>query len=331
MAAENYAVTVAGAGDKSGRNGGEMDWQNAMGMAEWLTDMTDNAEAGDVYYVEEGTYTLVGAFSTARNGTDALPINIIGVLSGTSNEPPIFSDHAFAANRPLIACAANSFVLASYWIIKNIDFTTTETNGVKGGTGFAIYNCKSDNSGAATRYGFNLDSIGRAYGCEAISDNGWAFRLNGGGLVLACYAHDSVEAYYVSGTTEAIVNCIADTCTNGITLFSRNAVSVIHCTIYNCSNAGIRGSTAKYCNFLNNIIDACGTGADWSGEIKSNYWDYNCWDNTSDTTNVTKGDNAQTGDPGLNNPANGDFSVTTGDAKVHNLALDVGDLTGATV
>ena len=329
MAAENYAVTVAGAGDKSGRSGGEMDWANAMDLAAWVGDMTNNAEAGDVYYVEEGTYTLTGAFTSALDGTSALPINIIGVLSGTSNEPPVFSDHAFGANRPVIACAANDFSVDDFWNIRNLDFTITTSGGVTVDTGSIIENCKVVNSGVATRYGFYLKVYGRAIGCEAVSDNGRAFQAALGPVVVACYAHDSSAGYYSGSTDGRFFNSIADTCTTGSDIISSDRTALVNCTIYNCTT-GISGTTARYSTFLNNIIDACGTGASWSSEIKSNWWDYNCWNNTSDTTNVTKGDNAVTGDPGMTNPGAGDFSIGTG-SNCHDVALDAGDLTGATV
>ena len=74
MAAATMYVTVAGAGDKSGST-----WGNAMGLGEWETDVEATAEAGDIYYLEAGTYTLTNAFSTALDGTDVAPIKIIGV------------------------------------------------------------------------------------------------------------------------------------------------------------------------------------------------------------------------------------------------------------
>ena len=49
-----------------------------------------------------------------------------------------------------------------------------------------------------------------------------------------------------------------------------------------------------------NILDANITGASWTTTTPINFWDYNVWDNTTDVSNVTKGDNAVTGDPGLN-------------------------------
>lgn len=324
MAAADMLVTVAGAGDNSGST-----WANAMAMADWLTDMTDNAEAGDRYFVEEGTYTLAGAFdASAKAGSSAAPIEIIGVKSGTTNEPPVFSDHAFTTARPLIVCAANSFKFGSYWKIFNIRITSAEAVGFSVTTFCILHNCSSVNSGG---HGFACSSSSHYTSCEAQS-NGLAFRAGGPGVIyVACYAHDSPYGFQAASGVMYVFNSIADTCsTAGINFDSRSGSMALGNTVYNCG-IGIRGTTAIYCVCLNNIIDACTTGASWPSEYKSNIWDYNCWDNTSDTSNVTKGDHAQTGDPGLADPANGDFTVTQADTNVHDKGLDVGELTGATV
>ena len=89
VAATMY-VTVAGAGTKAGTS-----WANAFGYAEWETDYEGSAEPGDIYYVEDGTYTLTSDFSTARDGTVDSYIKVIGVATGTTNEPPVSSDWGF--------------------------------------------------------------------------------------------------------------------------------------------------------------------------------------------------------------------------------------------
>lgn len=308
---------VGGVSGADGKVGGAIDI---------LTDaFLEQCVAGNTVYIkDDGAMVLGEALEVENDGTSALPITVDGYKTSRGDNPT-------GGDRPVITCAANAFTFDDYWHIRNLDFTITTATGVKIDTGGVIVNCKSQNtSGSAGRYAYYLGQAGFACGCEGISDSGSAFKTTGGALI-ACYAHDSDKAYLTSNTQTAFFGCIADTCTTtGIDCASWTGTKVINCTIYNCG-VGIAGTTAKNCIFLNNIIDACTTGASWSSEIKSNWWDYNCWNNTADVSNVTKGDNSVTGDPGMANPGAGDFTVTTADANVHNKALDVGDLTGATV
>jgi hypothetical protein len=41
-------------------------------------------------------------------------------------------------------------------------------------------------------------------------------------------------------------------------------------------------------------------------------WDHNCWNNTTDVSNVTKGPHDITADPKLKDPANDDFTLKGG-------------------
>lgn len=323
MAANPIYVTVAGAGDKGGST-----WANAMGRAEWETDLEAPASADDVYYVEEGTYTLTEDIDcSAINGTSNAPITIIGVKSGTSNEPPVFSDHAFTTARPLIAAGAYKWWFGDYWIFKNLRLTTTETWGFRTDAYSVFVNCLSTPSGGSWAF-VGTGASNRFLGCEANANAG-GFSLGSNNLVFACYAHDGSNDGYQSGGATLYLNSIADTMGIGFDINNRNNNRVIGCTIYNCTT-GISGTTAIDFVCLNTILDANTTGASWTNPYSVNVWDYNCWDNTSDVSNVTKGDNAVTSDPGMNSPATGDFAVGTGDA-VADVALDAGDLTGATV
>lgn len=327
MAAATMYVTAAGAGDKSGSS-----WANAMGLAEWETDVENSAEAGDVYYVEEGTYTLTGAWSTALDGSTTAMISIIGVLSGTSNEPPVFSDHATGANRPLIAAGANSFTFDDYWHIENLRVTTTSGTGLRADTSARIVNCKSYNSsGTADREAIYITSnYSRAIACEAQSDNGTAIYLGTYGSAIACYAHDSDEGIDV-GSYGAVALCVLDTCVIGVIAGAGNAYVILNNTFYTCTT-GLSATTSNSVIVLNNIFDECTTPANWStAEYKSNWFDYNSWDgDKSSNTNVTAGNHSIDTDITLGNPGNDDFSITTA-SDAYNAALDAGDLTGATV
>lgn len=329
MAATIMYVIVAGAGDKSGSS-----WANAMGLGEWETDVEGSAEAGDIYYVEEGTYALTGAWDTALDGISAEPIYIIGVKSGTSNEPPVFSDHAFTTARPIIACGANNFYFDDYWIIKNLEITGTATSAtLKADTGSVIQNVKSNNTGAGGRIAiWNGGTAGRFIGCEAQSVNGIGITIPSSSLAFGCYVHDCTDGINFNGSSIIIVNMIVDTCADGINVIDRSTSVVIGCTIYNSTTIAIKGTTGSGCTFLNNILDGSAVGVDWTTVSKSNYFDYNCWDNTDDVadSDIVQGNSKVEGDPGMTNPGAGDFSIGTG-SNCHNVALDAGDLTGATV
>jgi len=271
--------------------------------------------------------------ASAVNGTSTAPIRITGVKSGTSNEPPVASDWAYTTARPLIAASTYQWKFGNYWIFRNLRVTTAEQYGFFGNTYCTWINCYSYNSSASSGYAaiYGEGNYCNFIGCEGISTNGDAFGLSGANMdVISCYAHDSDIGYGNLAGNANILHCIADTCaTYGIEIATRDYSSVLQCTIYNCG-VGIYGTTAVMCIFLNNIIDACTTGASWTSEVATNIWDYNCWDNTTDTSNVTKGPNAVTGDPSMTDPANGDFSIPNNSNCV-DAALDAGDYTDATV
>ena len=140
MAAATMYVTAAGAGGTDGT-----DWANAMNLAAWSSDAISSAEAGDIYYVQGGqTYTLAANWIAANDGLVTSPITIIGVNSGTSAEPPTFSDWAIDdASRPIIAAGASDFIFDNYWKFKNLSVTTTDSNGFRGDVGPQFENCKS--------------------------------------------------------------------------------------------------------------------------------------------------------------------------------------------
>lgn len=323
MAANNIYVTVTGAGDKGGST-----WANAMGRAEWETDLEAPVSADDVYYVEEGTYTLTEDIDcSAIDGTSIAPIKIIGVKTGTSNEPPVFSDHAFTTARPLIAAGGNQWWFGDYWIIKNIRITTAETWGFRADAYSQFVNCKSTATGGSWAIS-SPGSNSKVSACEAEANIG-GISLVANGRALACYVHDGSGDGIVPQAGAVIFNCIIDNMTgDGIDLSTRDSCVLIHNTITGCGN-GIAGTTANATVILNNIIAGCTVGANWGDAYTDQYVDYNCWDNTDDTINITKGDHAVTGDPSINAGAD-NFSITTA-SNCNNAALDAGDLTGATV
>lgn len=315
MAAAAMYVTVAGAGLKDGS-----DWANAFGLSEWETDLEGGSEAGDQYYVEEGTYTLTSDWDAlVRNGSGVAPIYIIGVKSGTTNEPPIYTDWATGSARPLIAASTNGFGLGDYWHIHNLRVTTQHANGFKVDAICLVVNCHSNNSSGSAYEAFNAGNYSRFVRCEAQSTNGEGFYAFTGATMVFCYSHDcGTSGFVMAGNTFCLAFCIADTCsTSGFDINARDVGLVMNCTVYNCGE-GIDGTTGEANLILNNIIehDTGQTGIDFTTETDSNYYDHNnvhgngtSYDGV-DTTNVyAKDNNATANDPQFDNAAGGDFAL----------------------
>ena len=316
-AAMTLAVTPAGAGDKSGENGsGVADWQNAMGEAEFETDVETATEAGDSYFLAGGTYNLGSSIATGRDGLVTAPILITGVKAATTAEPPTVTDWAYGTDRPLIVGGAWAFEFDNYWQIRNLRVTSTRSGSSAGmgcDAGCLMYNCKADN----TSSGRGLDCDGIMISSEATSATGSG--IVSSGLIINSYAHDSGICIQ-AGSTLTIASSVADTCTTGIGIAASNDVIVINNTIFN-STTGISGTSGFRHRILNNIIDTCTMGAEWTTETPINYFDYNAWgNNTDDVALVTQGENAITSaSTYIASAGGGDFTVASGSG-----VLDVG-------
>lgn len=287
-------------------------------LTDAFLDDVDVVIAGNTIHVkDDGTMTLTGSISTTKDGTVTDPIFIEGYNTTRGDVPT-------GANRPVIDCGANSWFLDNYWKVKHIDFKGTSSSMVSGDLQVVYQNCKSQNTSvSANRNAFISFGGGfKLIECEAISDNGRAISLSSASQIcISCNAHDSDIGINL-GTYAANViidNCTIDTNTTaGINATTTSDVRVLGNTIYK-NGTGILVTTANNWTVLNNILDANTDGAKWTTEQPSNLFDYNVWGNTTDVTNVTKGPNSVTGDPGLTDPDNGDFTVGAGSN-----ALDAG-------
>ena len=294
-------------------------------------DDTNVIVAGNTIWVKnDGTMTLTGAIAIANtSGSDTAQITIEGYNSSRGDNPT-------GTNRPLIACGENAFGWSGVnnWRLQHLRFTTTEAAGVAFQCQYSyIINCASNNSsGTAGRAAFKTGASATTIGIDAQSANGDALYSSGSySRHIGGYFHDSVDGIDLDGITSYVFNCVFDTCTgNGLDVAVRDYWLVINCTFYNCGTA-INGSSGTHFVGINNIFDACTDGAKWSSDYSSShFFDYNCWDCSTDVTNVTKGDNAVNGDPSMTDPANGNFSIPYNSNCV-DAALDAGDLTDATV
>ncbi len=321
----NKYVTVAGAGAANGTS-----WANAWAMAAFVADAEGSAAAGDRYYIEQGTYTIGEAFDmSTQDGTGPLPIWIIGVKTGTTNEPPVVGDHATGDNRPLFAMEANAFTMAEYWKMYNIRFTGSHNSGVFVDDYDVLFNVKTSHSG---NFGLNLGgNFDIAVACEATGSI-TAVSAGASTQLTGCYLHDVTNGVNITSNNVRVDHCIIDTCSgNGIAINERSHTSIVNNTIYNCG-IGIYATIAVNCTIVNNILDANTVGIEWTTETHANFIDFNCWNNTDDIqdTDVEKGFYPVNADPGMTNPAGGDFSVQSGD-PVNDAGVDAGQFTGATV
>ena len=270
---------------------------------------------GNTVFIKGGTgvtYTLCEAISVAKSGTSTAPIFVVGY-----NDTRSIGCTCDGANRPTIAAGANTLTFASYWLLRNIVVTTTETYGLRGGTGALFVNCKSTNSSAsASRRAFYCGNDGaRFVDCEAICTKGSAITLAGtSSYILWCYMHDSAQGCIITNGN-ALVGVVIDTCTKGISGTNGVYGLYLNCTIDNCAD-GISLSNGHTMLALNNIISNCSKGVVLGSYNESAWWDYNdFYNNDTDTTRVPTrhatlalpGPHDIDADPGYTDSANGDY------------------------
>lgn len=315
-------VTVSGAGDNSGNS-----WANAMALSDFSTDFVNNAEAGDRYFIKEGTYTLTGNLDgSSRSGTQQNPIKVIGVVSATTNEPPVASDYATGTARPLISASTYSCAAGAYGNFKNMRIISAHSNGFY--TRNAHHeNCFFSNTSGSAYPAVKIYSSVNFVNCEFTSSNGPGVNnvFNGAGFN-GCYFHDCGT----NGTTIAdrfLNHCIFDTCTTGALVFS--SILVQNCTFYNCTTGVLSNSSNNYGNiYYNNVFDSCTDGfkSNSSGTVSGgvlfdyNNWSNNThdmsWDNGSTEDNSAKGPNDTANTPNFTNAAGGDFSLQSGSSLI---------------
>lgn len=281
-ATNHIYVTSAGAGAKDGTS-----WDDAMGRAEWETDLEAPCSADDTYWLESGTYTLSEDLDmTAIDGTAAAPITIIGVVGAEAAdaEPPTAQYYATGADRPNIVCAGNQFGKGDYWVVKNLYFTTDHALGVQ----WSSY-CFVDKVtvvGTGARAIFGSGTYNTFIDCNAKSTTGPAFDIAGYNKMIACYAYDSVEGINCAGSLLDIIGCKIDTCETGIDIASRDNILILNTTIWDCTQnnaTGVDGTDPVGLILLSNIIDGCSKGVEIDTTPSlSNIADYNCWSNNTD-------------------------------------------------
>jgi len=306
--ADKY-VTVAGAGTKVGTS-----WGNAFGLSEWLTDMSTASAAGDIYWVEEGTYTFTASFSSPRDGSYGNHIAVIGVQAGTTNTPPVYSDFAFGADRPLIAQGIYRFTVDLYWAFSNLRFTSSNDIAISTDDRGFFRNCRVEHTGATRAiYG---DSHMVLIDCYITSVSGAGIYTPQGYMrVINSYFKTHNKCIQPGGGGSTLQGNITESATSGIHCEASQNI-IAGNTIYGCTNGIYLGTTAE--NFIyNNTISSCTDGLIASAATNQMWVDYNnYYNNTTDVTNITKGPNALAVDPAFTDAANGDFSLDSASALI---------------
>lgn len=311
-------VTPSGAGDNSGDS-----WANAMAYSDWESDLEGSCSAGDIYYLAGGTYTLTSSLTNGGcGGAAANPIQIIGVASGTTNEPPTYSDWAYGTDRPLISQGSNAIFFESNgggMVVKNIRGSGTSPYvGIKIAKGFG-YNLKWETNTSGGEGTVVLSEKASCFYCEAKNASGTAFSLTQGYLY-AFNAHDSALGVSASQANYAksFLNGVVSGCTLGIDLnASSHDLSLISDVTFEGNTTDVDFGTPPstsdangYVFMVNSFLGTATTGVTADAEFVGAIVDHNVYSNlTTDTSNVTKGPHDVTSDITLTDPSGEDFTL----------------------
>jgi hypothetical protein len=313
--ADNY-VTVAGAGAKTG-----VDWDNAFGMAEFISDVA-SAAAGDFYYVMEGTYTHASNISCSL-GVYNNRLFLVGVKSGTTAEPPTASDFATGTARPYFTATGYNVTFGAYWKMFNIRIQNDISASCYIGEGSVLRNSSVISVGESNFYhavqltgpntiiiDCHLEALGQAVRSD---DNTTDYCM-----FIASYFKG--EKGIVAGGMidyQIVMNCIFDSITlAAIDVAWGNGLRAIGNTFYACGT-GIAGTTAHSLVIMNNIFSDCTDGMKFTSTLSQQVVDYNnYYNNGTDVTGIVKGTNALAVNPQFTDAAGGDFSLNAASALI---------------
>lgn len=260
------------------------------------------ANGANTFWVKAGNYTPTAANSFNAGGTQGNH-RIIGYNSTRGDEPT-------GTNRPFWDMSTNTFALNTNWEMKNISLRGSATNVLTVNGANIIKNVKCMNVSTTTnRNAFNLAAADASLiECEAISYRGNAVSASLAHSVVSCYIHSSAVGYAFAGGAGAVVvarNVISN-CTSKAINVSGGATSVcsfLYNTLFGgATPAGIgidfaTGSTDM--RVMGNVISGFTTGvnhADSAQTIGYDDWN-NYYNNTTDSTNWTRGANDVDLDP----------------------------------
>ena len=298
--------------DAAGGGTGLLGWADAFDIAGLKTRLETLAVADDYYWIRGGTYTLpAGGINSGRDGTIDLPIQLIGVNPGTTNEPPVPSDLANNANRPLIegpGGAGLPFNYDNYWRVHNLQLVGVSALRVD--IAGVISNCRVATESIQAIY---IGDFGvRIFGSEVSCTGGIGIRAITSLSLFGSYIHNCLTDCVSTGENGCtLLNNIFDTAVTGWYPRNRKYHTIAGNVFYNLA-LGIDGLDVPgpdRITAFNNIFHTCAVPVSWSTNVLSNYWDWNCWWNSGAPANVTPGPNALYVDPQFVDAPGGDFRI----------------------
>lgn len=302
------AVGTAGSVNGTGAIGGAV----KMGDTTVDSELPNKAVAGNHIY-QSGDWTFTESVSTtSRDGTTTAPIWWTG-YNKTRGDTCVGDD------MPDWTQGAYYFSSGDVWQMANIDAVGDGSSGVWAIGDFArAYNCKLlMNSGTASRVAIATTSQCILSHCNISSTNGTAISQTGtANRILHCFIHDSTTGASNANTLVAVGNVFYN-CTSALPLSTSTVQTVIGNTFRSCATA-ISHNQVSFC-IENNIFDDCSTAEINATTDYYGWLAFNCFGEALPTlTNMSigMGPGNLYADPGLVNPAGGDFTVPTGSVVI---------------
>lgn len=290
---------------ESGRLGGALTGVAVFDATNWWTQIWH--AAGSKIWVRgggQGTITPTATFQPSGAGAVDNYYRVEGYDTARGDCP-------IGTGRPYFDITAAHFLFdGHYFDIAHIRGQTSSSVGLRiQGLYSRLRHVLWHNTGAGP--GINCSGTGsQAIACKATSASGIGFQVGANGVrLMHCWADDCTIGIRTDQSYCTMYRCVLSNCDVGISLKSEHYHTILATTFSgNTKDIGSVNSAATV--IIENVLDGAADGAEWDNErIDATYMNANCWNATTDVTNVDKGPDAVTGDPDLNDPASDDFTL----------------------
>ncbi len=296
----------------------------------WLNNdlRADGANINRTYVKNTGTMTVGGALAAVnRQGGDIRPLLFEGYNTTRGDNPT-------GTNRPLINLGVYDWTgdqNCYRWAIKNLQFSSSSTNGMCTGLFSTVRNCKFSSTGGSGKYACISGTPGNApqsgivfTDCEFTNPGGSALGVATSSYVagmttlIGCWIHDSLLGITRQGFNVHYVymtDCLVQNCTNsGVTGTAVIYKLIKNCTFYGAftpAGTGInQQGSASACLWINNIICGWALGMFAGSQCEINVFDFNnFYNNTTNRTNVSVGPHDTALDPQFTAVGSNNFAV----------------------